>query len=82
MQSQKDLLAEFKKISKKVDSMEASVKKIDDLETAVASLKSQVGSSPSSSSSPEEKQRIPSQLTVSVVLSKLMVKVVWTSRYS
>ena len=35
------------------------------LESTVSTLQSQVNSGPSSSSSPEEKKRVPSQLTVS-----------------
>ena len=55
-----------------IDHLETSVKKLDDLESTVASLKSKVKSGPSSSSNPKEKRRIPSQLTVSSEYSVCM----------
>ena len=55
VESQKQLMVMFKDVAQRIGT----------LENTVASLKSQADSGPSSSSSPEEKKRIPSQLTVS-----------------
>ena len=54
VESQKQLMVMFKDVAQRIGT----------LESTVASLKSQADSGPSSSSSPEEKKRIPSQLTV------------------
>ena len=56
LESQKQLMSMFKDMGQRLSTLESSV----------AALQSQADSGPSSSSSPEEKRRVPSQLTVSV----------------
>ena len=56
LKSQKQLMSMFKDMGQRLSTLESSV----------AALQSQADSCPSSSSSPEEKKRVPSQLTVSV----------------
>lgn len=65
IESQKELMSMFKDMGERLSS----------LESTVSALQSQVDSGPSSYSSPEEKKRVPSQLTVSYDVHPLCVRV-------
>ena len=60
LDSQKQLMSMFKDMGQRLST----------LETTVAGLQSQADSGPSSCTSPEEKKRVPSQLTVSINIIK------------
>lgn len=65
IESQKELMSMFKDMGQRLST----------LESTVSALQSQVDSGPSSSSSPEEKKRVPSCLTVSYNVPPLCVRV-------